>query len=176
MELVKRRRYFRNDFELYAGITDLLLTLPTHLKTTKAVDVGSYIGESANIFSLFFSEVICIDPMENQEVKLWFLENTAGRNISLIQKTSDAGHPDLLYEGYGLVYIDAVHTFEQVTADIRNYWSKVKEDGYIGGHDYYAGPESEGVVKAVNKIFVQPDFVFVDGSWLVKKTIGRARF
>ena len=34
------------------------------------------------------------------------------------------------------VYIDAIHTYEQVTQDIEAWWSKVKTTGWLCGHDY----------------------------------------
>jgi predicted O-methyltransferase YrrM len=140
-----------------------------------AVEIGSYIGESANILSLFFHEVICIDPLDDPAVRATFEENTTERNITAINKTSDAAHAKLPSDTFGLVYIDGVHTYEAVIADIRNYYDKVHNGGYIGGHDYGPGPENVGVVQAVNEAFGEPDFIFTDESWLVKKTPGRMK-
>ena len=61
MRYVDRDKHYRVSSELYAGLINLLLTLPLEFKKTAAVEIGSYIGESANILSLFFQEVICID-------------------------------------------------------------------------------------------------------------------
>lgn len=173
MQYVDRTRYYRISADLYAGLVNFLLTLPLSFKKTIAVEVGSYIGESANILSLFFHEVICVDPL--QDSRAAFTENTGGRNITSITKTSDAAAAELYAAGYGLVYVDAVHTYEAVLADIRNYYPKVMNGGYIGGHDYGKGAETAGVVKAVNEAFGEPDFIFADESWLVKKTEGRLK-
>jgi predicted O-methyltransferase YrrM len=169
MLIVSREKHYRSSTELYGGLINFLLTLPLDLKGSDAVEIGSYIGESANILSLFFHEVICIDPL-NDETKKIFEKNTAGRNISLIEKISDIAHRDLYYGGYGLVYIDGVHTKPAVRNDIQNYYPKVFVGGYVGGHDYGPGPENTGVVEAVNEAFGEPDFIFEDESWLVKKT------
>ena len=170
MQLINRKKYYRSSSQLYAGLINLLLTLPISLKNTIAVEIGSYIGESANILSLFFSEVICIDPLSDPEVRETFIRNVAGRNISVIEKASDVACADLLDSHYGLVYIDGVHTYEAVRNDIKNYSPKVFDGGYIGGHDYGLGPENIGVVNAVNEAFGEPEFIFEDESWLVKKS------
>ena len=175
MQLVKREKHYRVTAELYAGLINLVLTLPLELNKTIAVEIGSYIGESANILSLFFSKVICIDPHESSEVLNDFTFNTQGRNIVSIKKMSNEAHAELPEDFLGLVYIDGVHTYEAVTADIKNYWPKILDVGYIGGHDYGPGPENVGVVKAVNEAFGEPDFIFEDESWLVKKIEGRLK-
>ena len=175
MQLIDRRKHYRSTTDLYGGLINFLLTLPLELRKTDAVEIGSYIGESANILSLFFHEVICIDPLENPEVRKIFTLNTVGRNISVITKISDEAHFELYNSGYGLVYIDGVHTYEAVRSDIANYYPKVMPCGYIGGHDYGPGPENAGVVRAVNEAFGVPDFIFMDESWLVKKSEGRMR-
>lgn len=173
MQLIERKKHYRNTSALYAGLINFLLTLPAELRKTAAVEIGSYIGESANIFSLFFSDVVCIDPLDDPLVRLRFEENTSGRNITVIRKPSDQAHIELFENLYGLVYIDGVHTYEAVRCDIENYYSKVMDGGYIGGHDYGVGPENVGVVQAVNEAFGEPDFIFEDESWLVLKTKGR---
>jgi predicted O-methyltransferase YrrM len=175
MRYIDRDKHYRVSSELYAGLINLLLTLPLEFKKTAAVEIGSYIGESANILSLFFQEVVCIDPENDFLVREIFTKNTAGRNVEIITKISDEAHAELYHEGYGLVYIDGVHTYEAVRKDIANYWPKVIPGGYIGGHDYGKGPENAGVMRAVNEVFCEPDFIFVDESWLVKKTPERLK-
>ena len=170
--LIDRVSHYRNEAHLYAGLINLLLTLPLWMKKSTAVEVGSYIGESANILSLFFEKVICIDPHEDPKVKKEFIANTGGRNIELINATGYEASKIFDMESLGFVNIDAVHTEEAVDEDIRSFYPKVMENGYIGGHDY--DKENPGVMKAVNNIFDFPDFTFVDSSWLVKKVANRA--
>ena len=175
----ERPRHYRSTLNLYGGLIDMLLTLPLSLRHMSAVEVGSYIGESANVLSLFFLDVTCIDPLGDRETRDLFTRNTAGRNISVIMKPSELAHADLEDGRYALAYIDAVHTYEAVKVDIANYYPKVVMNewlsGYIGGHDYGTGEENRGVVQAVNEAFGEPDFVFADESWLVKKTPGRMK-
>jgi predicted O-methyltransferase YrrM len=165
MEAVKRQRYYRINTELYAGLIDLILTMPLELKDTRMIEIGSHIGESANIFSLFFKEVYCVDPHDNPETKATFECNTVGRNIRLITGKAEDVCSQFENGDFGFVYIDAVHDYEHVKQDIKNYLPKVKTGGYIGGHDY----DNEGVRLAVVEELGEPDFGFEDTSWMKKK-------
>ena len=52
------------------------------------------------------------------------------------------------------VYLDAVHTFEAVTADLRAWAPKVRAGGVLAGHDYIVGARADiEVVEAVNAFF-----------------------
>ena len=53
-----------------------------------------------------------------------------------------------------MVYIDATHTFEAVTNDLDVWYPKLKEGGFLCGHDY-AIKRWEGVVKAVDNFVDQ---------------------
>lgn len=63
------------------------------------------------------------------------------------------------------VYVDALHTFDGVTADLEAYFPKVKGDGFILGHDYTNHPRAEhmkfGVVEAVNEFVARHNLEFV---------------
>lgn len=62
------------------------------------------------------------------------------------------------------VYIDAVHTFEGCLADLEVFASKVKDDGFICGHDYHNSTAAQehkfGVVDAVNEFVCRTGFEF----------------
>ena len=47
---------------------------------------------------------------------------------------------------FDFIFIDGLHTYEQLTKDCHNYYSKVKTGGIFSGHDYQTIP---GVNKAV---------------------------
>jgi len=69
------------------------------------------------------------------------------------------------------VYIDGCHLYEQVKKDILNYAPLVKEDGFIGGHDYI--PDSgkdDGVKPAVDELFGNGKVRFgADYTWYILK-------
>lgn len=174
MQKIEREKFYRNSYELLDGLITLLLSLPPKIRHTPAIELGSYIGESASILSLFFDELHCVDPLEDEKTKASFIKNTEGRNIYLVSKKTDDAVGEFPESFFSLVYIDAVHTYDAVKKDILNYYSKVIPGGYVGGHDYY---DSDGILvkKAVDEMFGEPDFVFTDTSWLVKKTPGRLK-
>jgi len=61
------------------------------------------------------------------------------------------------------VFIDASHDYDNVIADIRAWYPKVKEGGVIAGHDY---PDWPGVKKAVEEYFGKKDIVAKYKCWI----------
>ena len=63
------------------------------------------------------------------------------------------------------VYIDGMHTFEAVKADLEAYAAKVKVGGFILGHDYTNLPFYQnmgfGVVEAVNDFVGRSGWSFI---------------
>ena len=158
------------------------------------IEIGSYLGDSTLLFAEHFSDVLAIDPFLDDydpnddtcnyapfdKVYEEFINRTKDvPNIFLIKKTSDDAvdaiknaakniDPRNLEEenlrAFDFIYIDGMHTYEQVKKDIQNYLPFVKKGGFIGGHDYVPG--FQGVMDAVNEQFGAPDAVFHDTSWL----------
>lgn len=60
-------------------------------------------------------------------------------------------------------FIDAGHSYDQVTKDLQSWYPKIKDDGIIAGHDY-----DGGVYKAVNDFFKPEKEVerICIGSWI----------
>lgn len=177
--------------ELYqmriGNYTDGLIDLITYInqfkdtKNMRMIEIGSYVGESTMIFANHFKEVISIDPFLNDydmnddacyhkdfnDVYKIFLENIKQYdNIKSIKKTSDDAIFDLLNETFDFIYIDGLHTYEQVSKDINNYKSLIKNNGFIGGHDYYHS--WDGVIRAINENIGIPEQTFQDTSWIFK--------
>jgi hypothetical protein len=63
------------------------------------------------------------------------------------------------------VYVDGMHTYDAVTRDLSLSWDKIKDDGFILGHDFTNGPlgqkQNFGVVEAVNQFVVERKGIFV---------------
>jgi len=63
------------------------------------------------------------------------------------------------------VFIDGLHTFDGCLSDLSGYAPKVKDDGFIVGHDYANHPKAEhddfGVVAAVNQFLAETGYAFV---------------
>jgi len=178
MNMTTRDFFYRDGGPMTRGLINMLLNLPRHLRDTCAIEIGSFIGESTNILSLFFKHVYCIDPhgddtfsgYNSEKIKELFKRNTEGRNITHYNAKAEDIHETFQDGIYGFVYIDGGHVYPCVSQDIKNYLPKIMPGGWIGGHDYDCGIElCAGVKQAVDEAFGQPDFWFEDYSWLVKK-------
>ena len=100
------------------------------------------------------------------KVEKEFDKNTSGfQNIVKVKLTSDEAAQFAKENGIekiDFVYIDGLHTFEQVKKDIENYLPFLNEPKIIGGHDYHV--HWEGVKKAIDETIGAPDEVFCDTS------------
>jgi predicted O-methyltransferase YrrM len=160
-----------------SGLLDMIHSIG-NTKEMTMIEIGSYIGESTIMFAENFKKVLAIDPHQTYDeidenkyapshlVYDEFIKNTKTfNNIEHIRKTSDDAFLDIK-EMFDFVYIDGLHTYEQVKKDILNYKPLIKETGIIGGHDYIHN--WVGVVNAVDEILGRPDFIFNDSSWYKK--------
>ena len=82
--------------------------------------------------------------------------------IELDSVEASTGFPDNYFD---LVFIDALHSYEGCLADIKAWMPKVKQGGYICGHDY---PRRPGVVRAVTEIFGEEIETDSDNTWFVR--------
>jgi predicted O-methyltransferase YrrM len=170
----------------HQGLVDFCEKIKTILGNNfKLVEIGSYMGESAEIFSTHFpeSEIICIDPWEG---KFDDSDPCSKDNYVDVEEQFDlrtSSYPNIKkLKGYStefniecdIVYIDGRHFYEGVKEDIIHWLPMVKKGGIISGHDYYdsedpflkMNPHIFGVQKAVKEIVGIPDFTFIDGSWI----------
>ena len=175
--------YIMRDNHYTKGLIDLINYLNKFGDTSKMrmVEIGSYAGESTQIFAKHFKEVIAIDPylndydlnditcyhMDLNKVYDTFITNTKTfDNIHLIRKTSDDAIDDLINESFDFIYIDGIHTYDQVNKDIDNYKPLIVKGGFIGGHDFH--PVWSGVVQSIKEKLGEPNKTFQDTSWVIK--------
>ena len=168
--------YHREGY-LKEGLVELCEVLKRKYgKLGSIVEIGSHAGESAEIFSEYFRNVVCVDPwdggylqttygkeMDPAEIERSFDERM--RHVSNITKLKMASpgaaklFPDLFFDG---VYIDGLHDRDSVAADIEAWSPKVKS--FISGHDWVDG--APDVIWTVVNALGMPDFLFRDYSWL----------
>ena len=144
-------------------------------------EIGSYVGDSTEIFANHVKGIICIDPWENGydendgasfQHKMFIIEaqfNLLLEKYDNIQKFKmKSEHAVQLFENnsFDVIYIDGLHTYEGVKKDIEMWLPKIKTGGYICGHDYESKHFS-GVKKAVDEFF-KIDETFKDSSWIKK--------
>jgi hypothetical protein len=146
---------------------DLMKTLP---KEMKIAEVGVFKGEfSKFIFeNLNPSELLLIDIFEGymgsgdkngNNMQFTYLENEYNnlskyfennKNVHLIKGYSSVVLNYLEDNSLDLIYIDASHEYIDVKNDLKISYNKVKNNGYICGHDYNE-IKFPGVYKAVNE-------------------------
>jgi predicted O-methyltransferase YrrM len=175
--------YVMRDNTYTEGLIDLIKYINNISDTSKMrmIEIGSYAGESTQIFAKYFKEVIAIDPyindydlndvtchhMDLNKVYELFLNNIKSfNNIKLIRNTSDDAVAELINDSFDFIYIDGIHTYEQVNKDIDNYKPLIKKGGFIGGHDYH--PVWGGVIQSINEKLGEPNKTFQDTSWIIR--------
>ena len=145
------------------------------------LEVGSYAGESADIFAASgkVKTLWCIDPWlpgydENDKASSTDFVEVEAAFDKIVEK-----HPTVIHkfkgvlEGFikehpevhpNLVYIDACHTYEGCKNDIIN--ALKLNPKIISGHDY--AHWCPGVIQAVDEVLGKPHKTFCDGSWIVR--------
>lgn len=96
------------------------------------------------------------------------------KNVHIIKENSQ-NFISSLDDGYlDLIYIDGDHDYNGVKNDLNLSYNKIKNGGYICGHDYVS-PRFDGVVNAVNEFCLEKglkiDYITKDGcpTYCVKK-------
>lgn len=97
-----------------------------------------------------------------------FLHNMGYRKYTPLKMDSCVAAATFEDNSLDVVYIDMTHTYEAVKQDIACWLPKVKDEGYIAGHDYAA--YAPGVIQAVNEAFGDKVTVMDGNCWIVKKS------
>jgi len=168
---------------LIVGLENLVKYISNriNIKESTIVEIGSYQGESTEIFAKHFKKVIAIDPWQNGYDKndiasyhcsMSIVESAFDErmkkynNVEKIKNYSHLSVNDFDDESVDIVYIDGDHTFEGCKRDIECWLPKIKKSGFLSGHDYYKSRNHQ-VTKAV-ETFGYPDKTFEDTSWVIK--------
>lgn len=156
----------------------------------RAVEIGSFAGESTAAFAEHGLTVDAIDPWdesardqllagsrrsgERQVFSMADVEAAFDQRLSAfggrVRKRKGYDHQfvnDYEDRSLDLVYIDAVHTREEVLDAIDRWWPKLKSGGVMAGHDF--ATYFPGVAQAVRERFGELERVFADTTWMVTK-------
>lgn len=169
-----------NNPKMVFGLIDLCQDIRDYIGSPEIMfEIGCYSGESTQIFW----ENLC--PLEMHCVDKWSkTDKYSSEDISYAEKLFLALNADKIKKGnmnvhkthsrdvkfckkycpVDMVYIDASHHYDDVSADI-DFWLPLMESkSVISGHDY--SNKFPGVIKAVNERFGKPDKVYKDTSWI----------
>ena len=176
--MIKPRQELRGEYRWTQGLKELL-AYDSNIKG-QMLEIGSYLGESTYIFleSKRFNSITCLDmwasgyddndssssKMEGIEKEFDLLVENSNGIIKKIKNSSE--NIDNLFENksFDFIYIDGNHTYDWVKQDIEKSLTKLKNGGFIAGHDYN-WPE---VQKAVSDTIGSIDCFFQDTSWIKK--------
>ena len=192
MNLKKRvvKHFYRDidgwfDFErIYSGAVK---NFPTN---SHFVEIGSFLGKSTSYMAV---EIInshknikfdCIDHWvgseEHNDGTSWefdfdvdklyekFLENIkpAKSAINPVRKPSLEAVKEYEDNSIDFIYIDASHDYDNVLADLRAWYPKLRTNGVIAGHDFPHPP----VCMAVKDFFGDKEVAVYGQTWLVNNT------
>jgi hypothetical protein len=159
------------------------------------VELGSYAGESTCVFAQAASAVFAIDRWDQSygarmtegcadAQLIAYLDRSFVVDMAAVERAFDArtaAFPNIVkikadaFSAHGLfattsidfLYIDTVHSFEEVTGLIGLWGGKVKRGGFVAGHDHdsKAWPE---VCAAVRSLYGEDISTYGDSSWCVR--------
>lgn len=150
---------------------ECLADIANALNLHTAVEVGTHQGVFASEFMQRFRGTIClVDPWKgftegfetyypasdessrnrdhDMHLAMVAMDPFFGR-YSVFRMTSEQAVDKFSDESVGIVYIDALHEYEDVKKDIELWYPKIQRGGIISGHDFNA--VLPGVIKAVEE-------------------------
>lgn len=158
------------------------------------VEIGSFGGESTEVFAQHAGEVVAIDPWDASykegvlagcsdgpikdylrksglapmsEIEEIFDGRVLGLgNVRKLKAFDEDAVLEFSDQSIDFLYIDSIHTYEAVGATIARWIKKMRPGAVVAGHDY-CRENWGGVVRAVDDCFGMPDEVFADTSWVV---------
>lgn len=150
-----------------AGLAALLADLPP---LESVVEVGCFRGVSTEMLALFARQVFAVDVWPDAGIFEAFRTRLAGyAHVEALRTTSVEAARNFPPRSLDLVYIDADHSYDAVRADIDAWLPRVRDGGFLTGHDYAAEvPMLQGLVAAVDERFGRPHRLYPDRSWLVQ--------
>ncbi len=150
------------------------------------VEIGSFCGYSSFVFANFFDCITCIDPyLPGYDDKDGSSDEEALRKahesfnkfvlpleeVALIELPSSEAHKFIKEDSLDFVYIDGNHGYEAIKQDIINWLPKIKDGGFIGGHDYRwvdKGNAINNTQRALYETIGTPEWVFGRENWLTQ--------
>lgn len=143
------------------------------------LEVGSFCGLSAWGMALTAKSLWCVDTfsansagqqqMRNLTTLDDFLQATGRyKNVSHFVGTSEqAATVPFIPSEFDMIFLDAMHTYEDVKADIERWYPRLREGGTFAAHDYGHG-DFPGVKQAIDEWFGPLQNTVVTLGWVSK--------
>lgn len=168
------------------GLYDLVKELKKHYEEIVMAEIGSYAGESTEIFCKHekVKTVYSIDPYIGlydvndsssrspmDKVEQLFLDVQERYSSKIIKIKETSKNTISLVNDINFVYIDGNHTYDNVKEDLELWCKKLQSGNFIGGHDYHQR-RHPGVTIAVDEFCktnsLQIFKTFKDTSYLIR--------
>lgn len=187
MTFISIHETLENGFSYRTDLKDMIRYINTFSNSRELllVEIGSYMGASTFFLAKNFKHVISIDPyripIEQCGAEYEFIKNLCFfNNVSKIRMASEDAVGLFADNSIDIVYIDGNHNREYITKDIKLWIPKIKEDGFISGHDYYRSSDITDedrknlvfvgdVFEVVNEMLGEPEFKDIYSNWLFRK-------
>jgi predicted O-methyltransferase YrrM len=140
-----------------------------------AAEIGVWRGETSKYLLETFPNLTLLlvddwrearNKNKNKNMMLSNIAFAAERTVIFEQDSLKAS--EYMVDGsLDLCFIDSSHEYEHTLKELEAYWPKVRNAGYIGGHDIDSD-RHPGVTKAV-KEFGQPYTTSVGHTWWIRK-------
>jgi predicted O-methyltransferase YrrM len=143
------------------------------------LEVGSFKGLSAFCMAIGAKSVYCVDTFraatdgqrQTEEFTTYpdFLAAVKRfTNVEHCVGTSETAAKSMPPDKtFGMIFLDAMHTKEDVKADIMRWWPRLRPGGLMVFHDY-AHKDFPGVKQAVDEIFGPQEDTIVTLMWIRK--------
>lgn len=144
-------------------------------KELTLLEIGSFKGESSEIFAENFKKVTCVDNWIGASVEMYLntctvkdIEDAFDERMKRFDnvkkmKTTSKEFAESSKIKYDIIYIDAAHDYDNVKQDILLWKDRARI--MITGHDY--NKNHKGVIRAVNEIYTKIDKLFQDSTWIM---------
>jgi len=138
------------------------------------VELGSFAGVSSELFALFCTKLYCVDRWESyREIKDVDKLVTAEQRFDSMHKNYDhivklkMDSLDTASQFAGgsidMLYMDTDHSSEQVEREIAAWLPKIKNSGFIAGHDFNMPTVFNVVTQHFDPTMIE---IFNDTSWI----------
>ena len=134
---LKNRKLSGVEIGVEAGINALSISKSLKLKKLYLIDIWCKYTQDSNSYNY---------NKDYDRVKKKFKNK---KNIIIIKGSSAKVAKTFPDNSLDFVYIDANHQYKYIKEDIKIWSTKVKENGYVCGHDYFY--KFPGIIKAVDK-------------------------
>ncbi len=117
--------------------TDVIQKIIDHKKAQRYLEIGVNNGD--NFFPIEVSQKIAVDPsfaFSPERQQEWETRNPYNLKAQYVTATSDDFFAEVsAIDGFDVVFIDGLHTYQQSLQDVLNSLDKLNDNGVIVMHD-----------------------------------------